>query len=173
MHLPRRRWLNHETPAWVENPDFFITLCTVPHGTNQLCLPGIAEAVLGSFAHRHESKLWHVWACVVMPDHVHAVIGPSQNVDLTSSVADFKRWLARYQKIRWQRGFFDHRIRNYVSLSEYCLYVRENPVRAGLVSEASHWPFYWEGAGTGACLSRPISLTTKREPLRTAGRLRE
>ena len=171
MDFPRRRWLNHQTPAWVTNPDFFITLCTVPHGTDQLCQPGVAEAVMESFVHRHENHVWYVWACVVMPDHVHAIISPADDVDLTRSVANFKRWLARQKGISWQRGFLDHRIRNYVSLSQYCLYIRENPIRAGLVSEASDWAFYWEGSGTGGCPSRPISPNIKLEPLRATGRV--
>ena len=44
----------------------------------------------------------------------------------------------------WQRGFFDHVIRSSESYSQKWEYVRDNPVRAGLVQEADEWPFQGE-----------------------------
>jgi hypothetical protein len=40
-------------------------------------------------------------------------------------------------------GFFDHLIRSSESYAEKWEYVRENPVRAGLVTSADDWP--WQG----------------------------
>ena len=42
---------------------------------------------------------------------------------------------------RWQKGFFDHILRSEESYSVKWNYVRDNPVRAGLVKEWSRWPF--------------------------------
>ena len=44
----------------------------------------------------------------------------------------------------WQRGFFDHLIRNTESYAQKWDYVRENPIRAGLVSTTEDWPFQGE-----------------------------
>jgi hypothetical protein len=44
----------------------------------------------------------------------------------------------------WQRGFFDHLLRSSESYSEKWNYVRENPVRAGLVSHANDWRYSGE-----------------------------
>jgi putative transposase len=44
----------------------------------------------------------------------------------------------------WQRGFFDHLLRSDESYSQKWNYVRENPVRAGLVSKAADWPYSGE-----------------------------
>ena len=41
----------------------------------------------------------------------------------------------------WQPEFFDHLLRSRESRSEKWAYVRENPVRAGLVARAENWPF--------------------------------
>jgi REP element-mobilizing transposase RayT len=41
----------------------------------------------------------------------------------------------------WQRGFFDHVIRSEESYDQKWLYVRNNPVRAGLVRSAEDWPY--------------------------------
>jgi hypothetical protein len=44
----------------------------------------------------------------------------------------------------WQPGFFDHLLRGSESYHEKWRYVRENPVRAGLVSCAEDWPYQGE-----------------------------
>jgi REP-associated tyrosine transposase len=44
----------------------------------------------------------------------------------------------------WQRGFFDHLIRNTESYAQKWDYVRENPVRAGLVGKAEEWKYQGE-----------------------------
>jgi hypothetical protein len=44
----------------------------------------------------------------------------------------------------WQRGFFDHVLRNDESYGDKWNYVRENPVRAGLVSNPDEWPYSGE-----------------------------
>jgi REP element-mobilizing transposase RayT len=49
----------------------------------------------------------------------------------------------RLQKI-WQRRFFDHVLRNEESYAQKWEYVRENPVRAGLVANADDWPYAGE-----------------------------
>jgi hypothetical protein len=44
----------------------------------------------------------------------------------------------------WQKGFFDHVIRSHESYDAKSVYVRENPVRAGLVRKAEEWPYAGE-----------------------------
>jgi REP-associated tyrosine transposase len=41
----------------------------------------------------------------------------------------------------WQPGFFDHILRSGESYAEKWNYVRENPVRAGVVKNADDWPY--------------------------------
>jgi hypothetical protein len=41
------------------------------------------------------------------------------------------------------KGIFDHLIRHSESYSEKWEYVRQNPVRAGLVNDPDKWP--WQG----------------------------
>ncbi len=47
-------------------------------------------------------------------------------------------------RFRWQPGFFDHLLRNDESYGEKWNYVRDNPVRAGLVKLAEDWPYAGE-----------------------------
>ena len=44
----------------------------------------------------------------------------------------------------WQRGFFDHLIRNTESYTQKWDYVRENPVRSGLVASSDAWKYQGE-----------------------------
>jgi hypothetical protein len=44
----------------------------------------------------------------------------------------------------WERGFFDHVIRNAENYARKWEYVRQNPVRAGLVERVEEWPYQGE-----------------------------
>ena len=44
----------------------------------------------------------------------------------------------------WQKEFFDHVLRSCESYSQKWDYVKENPVRAGLVKKSDDWPFQGE-----------------------------
>jgi REP element-mobilizing transposase RayT len=44
----------------------------------------------------------------------------------------------------WQKGFFDHVLRGEESYTQKWNYVRDNPVRAGLVKEWRDWPYLGE-----------------------------
>jgi hypothetical protein len=41
----------------------------------------------------------------------------------------------------FKREFFDHVLRSEESYAEKWNYVRDNPVRAGLVTSSDHWPY--------------------------------
>jgi REP element-mobilizing transposase RayT len=44
----------------------------------------------------------------------------------------------------WQCRFFDHVLRSDESYAQKWNYVRDNPVRAGLVTNADDWPYAGE-----------------------------
>ena len=104
----------------------------------------------------------------MMPDHIHLFVAGSCDFDLGVWVRGLKRVVAaavaggKAEKdsaaetaaattIRsisvagfWQRGFFDHLIRNTESYAQKWDYVRENPVRAGLVASSDAWEYQGE-----------------------------
>jgi REP element-mobilizing transposase RayT len=82
-----------------------------------------------------------------MPDHIHLFVRRSDDFVLTSWVAGLKRAISvalRAGHQLWQPGFFDHVLRSDESYGQKWLYVRDNPVRAGLVSESAAWPYQGE-----------------------------
>ena len=82
-----------------------------------------------------------------MPDHVHLMVFASRGcrIDLRSWVAWWKSKITR--KLGYGRGnlwlpdVWDTRMRSEGHTSAKLLYMRENPVRAGLVERAELWPF--------------------------------
>ena len=54
-----------------------------------------------------------------------------------------KRWMRQDVKAdwSWQPGSFDRLLRREESLEEKWNYIRENPVRAGLVKNWEEWPY--------------------------------
>jgi hypothetical protein len=45
--------------------------------------------------------------------------------------------------VRWQRDFFDHRLRNHRELDEKTCYVLQNPVRKNLAARVEDWPWVY------------------------------
>ena len=75
-----------------------------------------------------------------MPDHVHLLAVTTGQIALGQWIKALKAITSR-SEFRWQSGFFDHVLRNDESESEKWEYVRQNPVRAGLVENVDQWPF--------------------------------
>ena len=85
-----------------------------------------------------------VWICrlfVAMPDHVHGIFSFEGADQMKTVIPHWKRWVAREKGITWQKGFFDHRLRNDASAREKREYILQNPVRAGLVEKPSDWRY--------------------------------
>jgi REP element-mobilizing transposase RayT len=87
---------------------------------------------------------------VIMPDHLHLFVClPDTGILLVQWAGGLKRHLGTIVSTEcgagpvWQRGFFDHVIRNHESYSEKWEYVRQNPVRKGLCTKPEEWP--WQG----------------------------
>jgi REP element-mobilizing transposase RayT len=79
-----------------------------------------------------------------MPDHTHALLSFPRAESIRGTMRDWKRYTARHLGIAWQRDFFEHRVRNGESLELKAAYIRENPVRKGLVARAEDWPWVIE-----------------------------
>jgi len=103
------------------------------------------------FGERGETRGAWLGSYVLMPDHLHAfVIVDDERLKLSTWMKSLKNTLSNTLREKdvlsphWQKGFFDHILRSGDSYSEKWEYVRENPVRAGLVKAWSDWPFVGE-----------------------------
>ena len=141
---PSRKRLPHSTPSLVaDGALYFITINCVPRNHNQLAYPAIASAISQSLLYLQENgKLW-VYLLMLMPDHLHGLFSFAHEVSMRRLISDWKRFVTRHNAITWQRDFFDHRIRSDAFCDEKWHYIRDNPVRKGLVNTPDEWPFQW------------------------------
>jgi len=144
MDLPVRKKLPHAIPQWVaEDSFYFITINCLPPGQNQLCLAGMGDGVLAAMAHNHEHLRWHCRLCLLMPDHLHAIIAFPREPGMKTLVTNWKKFVAVKLGVEWQRDFFDHRLRDHHQLHEKIEYVLMNPVRKGLCERVEDWKWVY------------------------------
>ncbi len=130
-------------------PLYFVTCCTYrkrPKLANEQMHEGFVR-----FAERAASEFAvAIGRYVIMPDHLHLFVAGPNEFDLGEWVGVLKRTVAKSLPKSdsldpiWQRGFFDHLLRGDESYVGKWEYVRENPVRAGLVGDAAAWPYAGE-----------------------------
>jgi REP element-mobilizing transposase RayT len=99
-------------------------------------------------------KRFTLHGTVVMPDHVHLVLTPLRDENGLFSVAEImqgiksssahqiNRGLNRTGQV-WQHESFDHVLRREEGIAAKVEYVIQNPVRAGLVRNASEYRWLW------------------------------
>jgi putative transposase len=140
MDLPVRKKLPHTIPQWVaEGSWFFVTINCVPPGKNQLCCADTGDAVLAAMRFNHERFVWHCRLCLLMPDHLHAIIAFPREPGMATAIKNWKKFIARKHGVDWQRDFFDHRLRDHHELDEKTGYILMNPVRKGLCERPEDW----------------------------------
>lgn len=100
--------------------------------------------MLGAADFYHEHTRWYVRLLLLMPDHLHALVAFPIQERMTEVVRNLKSYTARNQAIAWQRGFFDHRLRDNEQMQLKAEYIRQNPVRKGLIETAEQWPYFIE-----------------------------
>ena len=134
-------------------PVYFITVCVASR--RPLLANAKSFAILRSEWEAARTRYgWSVGRFVVMPDHVHFFCACDETANtkpLSGFVGGFKQWTAKAILLSlglpapfWQREFFDHLLRSDESYMSKWEYVRDNPVRAGLVRSAEEWPYAGE-----------------------------
>jgi len=89
---------------------------------------------------------WRPCAYTILPDHVHLFCVPRVHHPESA-----KTWAAYWKRIasrlhpplrhNWQRDVWDTQMRSREHYQEKLSYMRQNPVRLGLVDRAEDWPF--------------------------------
>src|SRR6185312_6570348 len=113
---------------------------------------GVASGIVEALGRGVEIKLYELRALAVMANHVHVLFRPRQEVSQVLQWAkgtparQANRILARIGKPFWQRESYDHWIRDNQQFERIVVYIESNPVKAGLVTEASEyqWPTAWK-----------------------------
>jgi putative transposase len=114
----------------------------------------VRDVILQHCTH-DDGKRYILHAAIVMPDHAHLLLTPIRDQDgwpyvLPAILKLIKGVSARsVNKLLgssgpvWQDESFDHVLRSNESFVEKLEYIRQNPVRAGLVTKAEEYPWLW------------------------------
>jgi len=135
--LQLQRRIYAEMEAWLDRAEHAVYLQR----------PDIAQMIMESIAFRN-GRTWNVLEYVVMPNHLHLFL---QVIDtgLKKSLEQFKRWtghqatklLSLEPERFWQDEWFDHWSRSDEEDEKIIAYIRQNPVKAKLVSKYEDWPY--------------------------------
>jgi len=99
------------------------------------------------YRHRREGR-YELHAFVVMPEHVHLLLTPANDVTIERAVQLIKGAyshelggiIGRKREI-WQRGFTDHRIRNEMDYIHHRNYIHRNPVERHIVTDPCEYRY--------------------------------
>ncbi len=134
-------------PVWLRWEQEVVYFVTFNVAARQRVLAN--DPAFAAFQHAI-SKLtaWTVIVGVMMPDHIHVLTAPhDRDANAGNFSGAMKRWIRQQARHdwRWQSGSFDRLLRNDESAAEKWDYIRENPVRAGLVERWQDWPYRFGG----------------------------
>jgi putative transposase len=146
--FPERKRPAHAVPCdyFGRSTIIFLSACTKARR------PALANALVHRCLLRvwRDADRWLVGRYMVMPDHIHLFCAPG-----TIPPQPLEGWV-RYWKSQvsrnlgcgegqlWQTDFWDVQLRGGESYGLKWEYVRNNPVRAGLVAKSDAWPFQGE-----------------------------
>jgi putative transposase len=104
-----------------------------------------ARLMLSTINH-YRGTGYQLHAFVIMPDHLHLLITPTESVEKSMQLIKggfsfrAKRELEWNGEI-WQSGFTDHRIRDEEDWSRHLDYIRTNPIEAKLAQDIALYEF--------------------------------
>ncbi|HYM76321.1 MAG TPA: transposase [Candidatus Dormibacteraeota bacterium] len=122
---------------------FFVTTVTVQR------LPifrreTTAHLLIETLAHYRDAGKFLLHEFVIMPDHFHALLTPTENISIERAMQFIKGGFSYRLKQRgsiWQPSFTNHRIRDWQDYEHHREYVRMNPVRARLAERPEDYPY--------------------------------
>jgi len=136
----------------VKNQAYMVTWVTLGRTPTFLNFEA-ARVMINTLRFADEAQWSHTYAYVLMPDHVHWLFQLTGEKSLSSLIGGIKQHASRRlgelslaPGRLWQKGFYDHAIRQDEDLVELSRYIVANPLRAGLCSdigEYPHWDAVW------------------------------
>lgn len=86
-----------------------------------------------------------VYAYVVMPEHVHLLIGEPQRATLAVALKSLKQGTSRRligeAAHFWQKRYYDFNVRDHEQFVEKLRFIYRNPVQRGLCQNPQDWPW--------------------------------
>jgi REP element-mobilizing transposase RayT len=112
-----------------------------------LSVPEVAGICREAIRAREQQGIWRIGEYVLMPNHIHLLFQLTSGT-LKPTMESFKRWttlrakpILQLRGSLWQREWFDHWPRSAEEDGKIAEYIRQNPVKAGLVASYRDWPY--------------------------------
>ena len=118
-----------------------------------------------------------VYGYVVMPEHVHLLLGEPQSGTLADAIKSLKQGVSRRligeAEHFWEKRYYDFNIRNYRQFIEKLRYIHRNPVKSALCESPEDWEWSSFRQYATGCEGQVAieSEWTARKRERAAGRL--
>ncbi len=104
----------------------------------------MARLLIAVLLHHRQQGKFQLHEFVVMPDHFHLLLTPVETLERSMQLIKggfsfrVKKELGFCGEV-WQKSYYDRRVRDFDEYAAFREYMRENPVRKGLASEASEY----------------------------------
>ena len=143
-----RRRLAHPPPIDHHNRSIiiFLTACT-KNRRPILASPAMHSLIRSTWI---DANHWLIGRYVLMPEHIHLFCAPG-HIPAKPLANWIRFWKSEISKATgagedsfWQREHWDTQLRQSESYVAKWEYVRNNPVRAGLVARSEDWPYQGE-----------------------------
>jgi putative transposase len=132
----------------VPGASYFLTFCT-DRRRSGLSTHLVGTTLWDEMQFMERDLVWRMRAMTIMPDHVHRLIELGEALSRSRSVARLKAKTSTALNgvgLRWEKGFFDHRVRPEDQLGPIVRYIANNPIRVGLISGGVlRWPWFQMG----------------------------
>jgi putative DNA methylase len=125
--------------------------------------PTLANVVERALLHGAATG-YELFAWVIMPNHVHALIRQLEHRRLSDIIHGWKSWTAKEINQHrggsgtvWQREYFDRYMRNERQFAATVAYIEADPVMAGLAEKPEDWRYssaWWREHTSSTASSR-------------------
>jgi len=143
---------------------YFITICAHMQ-RNLFQRDQVAELMVGTFFKYRDAKEFELHEYVVMPNHVHLLLSLNSRQQLGRVIqlikGGFSHSLGKngitFNAV-WQQRYYARRVRDTEEFAEFSRYIRQNPVRKGLVAIAEEYPYSSAGKSIGVPGLTPLKI---------------
>ena len=122
---------------------FFVTTITA-HRQPIFRREATANLLIETLAHYRDAGKFLLHEFVIMPDHLHALLTPADEISLERVMQFIKGGFSYRMKERgsvWQASFTNHRVRDLEDFEKHREYIWMNPVRAGLARRPEEYRY--------------------------------
>ena len=128
--------------VWARNPSprYYLTICV--EGRRCVLANKLMDDRMVSFLLDSPKRYqWWPTQYMLMPDHLHLIVHQGHNAPGLGRWVKALKAVTGQREFKWEEGFFDHLLRGNESETKKWEYIRQNPVRAGLVRRPEDWPY--------------------------------